>query len=101
MNATANTSLSSSAADIDQLARRRVNARLGWFTHALVYLAVIGGLTVAAYWQDRHPPLGAALGWGLGLAIHGLRVFFVGAGFGLRERMVEAERQRLMAGRRD
>ncbi len=88
------------AADFDQLARRRVAARLGWFGHALVYLAVIGGLTAAAYWQGRHPPLAAALGWGLGLSIHGLRVFFAGAGAGLRERLVEAERQLLSDARR-
>lgn len=84
-----------SPADIDRLARRRVAARLGWFGHALVYLAVIGGLTAVAFWQDRHPPLGAALGWGLGLAIHGARVFLISAGAGWRERLVEAERQRL------
>ena len=85
--------------DIDRLARRRVGARLGWLGHATVYLLIIGGLTAAAYWQGRNPPLGAALGWGLGLAIHGLRVFLAGTGAGLRERMVESERQRLIAGR--
>lgn len=89
-----------SAVDIDRLARRRVAARLAWFGHALVYLAVIGGLTAYALWQDRHPPLGAALGWGLGLTIHGLRVFLGGVGAGLRERLVDAERQRLQGARR-
>ena len=84
--------------DLEQLARRRVGARLGWLTHATVYLLVMGGVTVMALWQGRHPPVAAALGWGLGLAIHGLRVFI--AGSSLRERLVEAEHQRLIASRR-
>ena len=36
-----------------------------------------------------------ALGWGLGLAIHGLVVFFVTGGAGLHERLIERERERL------
>lgn len=85
--------------DLDQLARRRVGARLGWLTHATVYALVIGGLTAAAFWQGRHPPVAAAFGWGLGLAIHGLRVCVAGKGSALRERLVDAERQRLIARR--
>jgi hypothetical protein len=88
------------AADLDRLARRRVAARLGWIGHAVVYLVVIGGMTAFAYWRDRHPPLGAALGWGLGLGVHGVRVFLGGIGSDLRERLVEAERQRLHSARR-
>lgn len=85
------------ATDLDRLARHRVKARLGWYTHALVWLAVMGGLTALAFWQGRQPPVAAALGWGLGLAIHGLRVFLFGT---VRERMEAAERQRLAAARR-
>lgn len=98
MNTTPNTALTN-ATDIDRLARRRVGARLGWLTHATVYLLVMGGLTAMTLWQGRHPPMVAALGWGLGLTIHGLRVFVAGKGSALRERMVEAERQRLAASR--
>jgi hypothetical protein len=35
------------------------------------------------------------LGWGLGLALHGVSVFVLGKGSGLRERMVQRERERL------
>jgi CheY-like chemotaxis protein len=35
------------------------------------------------------------LGWGLGLALHGVSVFVLGSGSGLRERMVQKERERL------
>lgn len=90
MNATHTTDLSR---DLDRQARRTVKTRLGWLTHAAVYLAVIGGLSLLAYANGRHLPVGAALGWGLALAIHGLLVLVSGSG--LRERMVQAERQRL------
>jgi len=86
--------------DLDRQARRHVSARLGWLTHGLVYITTVGGLTAFAIWQGRQPPLAAALGWGLGLSIHGLRVLLGSAGAGLRDRMVEAERQRLMASSR-
>ncbi|MGM9425105.1 2TM domain-containing protein [Hydrogenophaga sp. MI9] len=79
--------------DLDRQARRTVKTRLGWLTHATVYLAVIGGLSLLAYANGRHLPVGVALGWGLGLTIHGLRVLLTGSG--LRERMVEAERERI------
>jgi len=88
--------IESQASELDRLARRRVSARLGWLTHGLVYLAVMGSLTAVALWQGRQPPVAAALGWGLGLTIHGLRVLLSSAGAGLRERMVQAERQRLV-----
>ena len=58
-------------------ARRRVRMLRGWYIHALVYACVIAGLWLvyAASGQARYPwPLPATLGWGLGLAIHGLVV---------------------------
>lgn len=85
--------------DLEKMARRRVAARLGWLAHALIYLVVMGGLSAAALWQGRHLPVAAALGWGLGLALHGLRVLMAGSVTALRERLVEAERQRLLARR--
>ena len=80
---------------IDAMASRRVSARLGWYTHATVYACVIGGLALLGAWQGRYWPIAPALGWGLGLAIHGLRVFAAGAGSELRNGMIERERQRL------
>jgi hypothetical protein len=37
------------------------------------------------------------MGWGLGLAFHGLAVFFLGSGSSLRQRMVAHERRVLEA----
>ncbi len=38
---------------------------------------------------------GAKLGWGIGLAVHGIVVFVLAGGAGLHERMVQAERERI------
>jgi hypothetical protein len=92
---TASTGTPLSSGQIDAMASRRVTARLGWYTHAAVYVCVIGGLALLGAWQGRYWPITPALGWGLGLALHGLRVFAAGAGSSLRNGMIERERQRL------
>ena len=90
-----NTSLSND--DIDKLARRRAGAKLGWYTHATVYLVVnlfLFALSEFAMGQRRWS-IYPMLGWGLGLALHGVAVFLLGSGSGLRERMIEKEREHL------
>ena len=86
-----------SAEEIDRLARKRAGAKLGWYTHAAVYVAVnlvLFAISEQGFGQRRWTmfPL---LGWGLGLALHGISVFVLGAGSSLRERLVEKERERL------
>lgn len=83
--------------DIEQLARRRAGAKLGWYAHAGVYLVVnLFLFAISEYAFGRRGwsvfPL---LGWGLGLALHGISVFVLGRDGGLRERMVQKERERL------
>jgi 2TM domain len=83
--------------DIDKLARRRAGAKLGWYIHASVYVCVNLFLLASSELGLGHrawsvKPL---LGWGLGLALHGISVWFLGAGGGLRERLVARERQRI------
>ncbi|AOW14353.1 hypothetical protein LPB72_03605 [Hydrogenophaga crassostreae] len=82
--------------DLERLARQRAKARLGWYGHATLYATVITGLALLSWWQGRLWAAGPALGWGLGLAIHGARVFFADLGAGLGERLVRRERQRLI-----
>lgn len=82
---------------IDRLARKRAGAKLGWYTHAAVYVLVnlaLFALSDQGFGQRRWSvfPL---IGWGVGLALHGVSVFVLGAGGGLRERMVEKERERI------
>ena len=81
--------------DLERLARRRAGAKLGWYIHAAVYLAVNLMLAFLASMGDRNWAIYPALGWGLGLAIHGAVVFLVTGGAGLHERLVQQERKRL------
>ncbi len=83
--------------DIDQLARRRAGAKLGWYAHAAVYLIVNLLLFAISEYAlgERRWSIYPLLGWGLGLTLHGVAVFVLGAGSGLRERMVDKERERL------
>lgn len=82
---------------IERIARKRAGAKLGWYAHAAVYVVVNLFLFALSQYGFGHRvwsvyPL---LGWGLGLALHGISVFVLGAGGDLRERMVQKERERL------
>lgn len=81
--------------DIERLARRRAGAKMGWYIHALVYVAVNLLLAMLSAMGGRHWAIYPALGWGLGLAIHGVVVFLVTGGGGLFDRLVNSERNRL------
>ena len=83
--------------DLDRLARKRAGAKMGWYIHALVYVCVNLMLAVLSVFSGKHWAVFPALGWGLGLLIHGLVVFFVSGGAGLHERLVQRERERLNA----
>jgi 2TM domain len=83
--------------DIDRLARKRAGAKMGWYIHASVFVLVnlfIFSMSTYAF-GTRAWSLAPLLGWGLGLALHGVSVWFLGTGGGLRERMVQREREHL------
>jgi hypothetical protein len=83
--------------EIDRLARRRVRAKLGWYSHAALYVVInlfIFSMSEYAFGQ-RPWSVKPLLGWGVGLALHGISVFVLGGSGGLRERMVQKERERL------
>ena len=84
--------------EIERLARKRAGAKLGWYTHAAIY--VVANLLLFALsdqgFGHRHWSVAPLLGWGLGLALHGIAVFMLGgSGYGLHERLVQKERERL------
>lgn len=83
---------------IEQLARRRAGAKLGWYTHLAVYLLFNLFFFATSYygWGHRHWSVYPALGWGIGVVLHGISVFVLGKGSDLRERMVARERERLL-----
>ena len=85
--------------ELDQMARRRAGARMGWYAHALVYLLVNAALLAMAFANGRTWALFPALGWGLGLALHGLGVWLGLGGGGVHQRLIEQERARLVAAR--
>jgi hypothetical protein len=80
-----------------QRARKRVKLKMGFAVHLLVYLLVNGGLALLALAQGRWWgwQAGPLLGWGLGLAIHGVVTFVNLQGDGLRERLLDQEVKRL------
>lgn len=80
---------------LERQARRRASVKLGWYIHALVYISVNMMLALLSAMSGKHWAVFPAMGWGLGLAIHGVVVFFVTGGAGLHERLVQRERDRL------
>ena len=83
--------------EIDRLARKRTVAKLGWYTHASLYLVInlrMFAMSKYGFGSRSWSPF-PLFGWGLGLALHGISVFVPGTGSGLRERMVQQEREKL------
>ena len=83
--------------EMERMAQKRAGAKLGWYIHAIVYVLVnLFIFAISRYGFGSRPwsvyPL---LGWGLGLALHGVSVFVLGSSGGLRERLVQKERERL------
>lgn len=83
--------------EIERIARKRAGAKLGWYLHASLYVLVnLFIFAISRYGFGSRPwsvfPL---LGWGVGLALHGVAVFVLGSAGGLRERLVQKERERL------
>jgi hypothetical protein len=81
--------------DLEQLAHKRASAKMGWYIHASIYIVVNLMLALLSTMSARHWAVFPAVGWGLGLAVHGIVVFLRIGGAGLYERMVQRERQRL------
>jgi hypothetical protein len=86
--------------EIERIARKRAGAKIGWYIHAAVFVAVNLMLAAISTSSGSAWFVYPALGWGLGLAIHGVVVFFAGAGSRLHANLVARERER-MAQQRD
>jgi hypothetical protein len=83
--------------EIERLAHRRAGAKLGWYIHATAYVVVNLVLFGFSQYAFGHRPWSVfpLVGWGIGLALHGVSVFVLGRGSGVREAMVRKERERL------
>jgi hypothetical protein len=83
--------------EIERIAQRRAGAKLGWYLHAAIYILVnllLFALSDQGF-GHRAWSVKPLLGWGVGLALHGIAVFMLGGSNGLRERLVQQERERL------
>lgn len=72
---------------------KRVEEKLGFYTHLAVYI-LVNGLLIAinlmtspeTYWF-----IWPLIGWGIAVLFHGLRALVLGEGTTIRERMIDAE----------
>jgi hypothetical protein len=83
------------AQDIEQLAQQRARRKMGWYTHAFVYVVVNLALALKSAFSGHNWAVYPMLGWGLGLMIHGIVVFINAPAERLREHLVQQERERL------
>ena len=92
-----------SAEEMERLAHKRAGAKLGWYFHLAVYILVNSFMFALTYFGLRSRPwsMYPVLGWGLGLALHGVSVFLLGQGGGFREKLVQQERERLQRQQND
>ncbi|MEX0716554.1 MAG: 2TM domain-containing protein [Planctomycetaceae bacterium] len=81
-------------------ARKRVEARMGFYVHLAVYVVVNAILVTINLVKSDSPadwwfywPL---LGWGIGIAFHAFKVFGNRGGDSLKERWVERETEKEM-----
>ena len=77
-------------------AKKKVEARMSFYTHLVVYLVVITlltilNLTVAGNYFWAMWPM---IGWGSGVIIHGLFTFVFDSKSSLKERLIEKEIQK-------
>ena len=78
--------------DLERRAGRRVRMKLGWMTHALVFVLVnLGLFAINSATGGYRWSVWPLAGWGLGLTIHGIVVLFSLGGEGWRQRMLADE----------
>ena len=76
-----------------QRAKKRAEAKLGFYIHLAVYIAVnilliiINLSTSTQYFWFKWP----LIGWGIGVLFHALSVFVFSGGSAIKEKMIEKE----------
>ncbi len=88
-----------SNSSLEAQAKKRVDAKLGFLTHLLVFCCVNGGFYLLGLLSERSWHIGYTpfpmWGWALGLVIHGIVTLASLQGQDLRGSMMEREMQRL------
>lgn len=87
--------------DAYQRARRTVGAKIGFYIHLGIYVAVNILLAVInlKYSPQHWWFLWPLFGWGIGIIFHALGIFVFPSGSAVKERMVEREAERLTSGK--
>lgn len=80
---------------IERLARKRAAAKLGWYLHASAYVLVNLFLAFLSARSTQAWAIFPALGWGLGLLMHGAAVWLAMPGGSLYHHLLERERAQL------
>lgn len=88
-------SLPTSPEQLERLARKRADAKLGWFIHAGIYVLVNLLLAFLSSRSGHAWAIYPALGWGLGLLIHGAAVWLAMPGGALYGQLLDRERAAL------
>lgn len=87
--------------DLHMLAKRRVDQKMGFYTHAVVYVLVNLGLYVLGHagsdwgWGHGRWHFVPMVPWGIGLAIHGIVTFVSLQGGDLRQHLMDKELETL------
>ena len=82
--------------ELYERAKKRVEARIGFYIHLCVYLAVnalliiINLTTSPDYYWFKWP----LLGWGIGLLFHALGVYASSIGASVKDRMIKKEMEK-------
>ena len=81
--------------DLRRLAIRRADMKLAFRSHLMAYVIVNAGLVMINLItsDDYFWAIWPMLGWGIGLAAHGVTVYMDGEG--MRDRMIEQELEKL------
>jgi hypothetical protein len=84
--------------DIREAARKRVGAKIGFYVHLFVYVAVnillvVLNLKYSPQYQWFYWPL---FGWGIGIIFHAMGVFVFPSGSAIKEHMIEREAKKMM-----
>ena len=77
-------------------AKRKVETRMGFYIHLIVYIVVNTLLTIInlIFTADYFWAMWPMIGWGSGLVIHGLFTFVFDPESSLKERLIEKEMQK-------
>lgn len=91
----------SSEDELQKLAKRRVEQKMGFYTHAMVYVLVNLGLYVLTNagsdwsWGNGRFVIVPMVPWGIGLAIHCIVTFVSLQGGDLRQHLMDKELETL------